>query len=77
MEVYKILHQNNVIIRELKPEKILIKYNSDDETDFDIKICDYSFSKELSDEDQTKTIIVIFKLICTRNCKRGTIYKQM
>ena len=57
MEVYKILHQNNVIIRELKPEKILIKYNSDDETDFDIKICDYSFSKELSDEDQTKTII--------------------
>ena len=57
MEVYKKLHENNVIIRELKPEKILIKYNSDEETDFDIKISDYSFSKELSDEDQTKTII--------------------
>ena len=26
MEVYKTLHQNNVIIRELKPEKILIKF---------------------------------------------------
>ena len=57
MEVYKTLHENNIIIRELKPEKILIKYNSDEDTDFDIKLSDYSYSKELSDEDETQTII--------------------
>ena len=56
-EVYKKLHEINVIIRELRPENILIKYNSLDETDFDIKICDYSYSKELSDEEETQTII--------------------
>ena len=47
MEVYQILHKNNVIIRELKPEKILIKYTNQDETEFDIKLRDYSYSKEL------------------------------
>jgi len=57
MELYKILHQNNIIIRELKPEKILIKYTNLEETEFDIKITDYSFSKELSDNEITKTII--------------------
>ena len=57
MEVYKTLHENHIIIRELKPEKVLIKYTNEDETDFDIKISDYSYSKELSDEDITKTII--------------------
>ena len=57
MEVYKVLHQNQIIIRELKPERVLIKYTNEDETEFDIKISDYNFSKELSDEDITKTII--------------------
>ena len=57
MEVYKTLHENHIIIRELKPEKVLIKYTNEDETDFDIKISDYSYSKELYDEDITKTII--------------------
>ena len=57
MEVYQILHKNNVIIRELKPEKILIKYTNQDETEFDIKISDYSYSKELSDEEVIHTII--------------------
>ena len=57
MEVYKILHQNNLIIRELKPEKILIKYTNEDETEFDIKLSDYNFSKQLADNDSSKTII--------------------
>ena len=57
MEVYQILHKNNVIIRELKPEKILIKYTNQDETEFDIKLSDYSYSKELSDEEVTHTKI--------------------
>lgn len=57
MEVYKVLHQNQIIIRELKPERVLIKYSNEDETEFDIKISDYNFSKELSDDDITKTII--------------------
>ena len=57
MEVYKVLHDNQIIIRELKPENILIQYTNEDETEFDIKISDYSFSKELSDNDLTKTII--------------------
>ena len=57
MEVYKTLHENHVIIRELKPEKVLIKYTNEEETEFDIKISDYSYSKELSDESLTKTII--------------------
>ena len=57
MEVYQILYQNNIIIRELKPEKILIQCNSKDETDFDIKITGFNYSKELADEGITKTVI--------------------
>ena len=40
MEVYKVLHDNQIIIRELKPENILIQYTNEDETEFDIKISD-------------------------------------
>ena len=57
MEVYKILHDNHVIIRELKPDQVLIKYTNEEETEFDIKISDYSVSKELSDDDLTHTMI--------------------
>lgn len=57
MEVYKTLHENHIIIRELKPESVQIKYTNEEETEFDIKISDYGVSKELSDDALTKTII--------------------
>lgn len=84
-ELYKVLYKKNIFVRELDPKKIFIKYKEDkdkkstnsSEIDFDIKISDYSKSKNIQKFDTTQTVIgssilvapeISFNLVYTNEC---------
>ena len=45
---FRKLHENNIIHRDLKLGNVLIKYTNEEKIKFIPKLCDYGFSKELS-----------------------------
>ena len=53
--VFKIMHQHNLIHRDLKLANILIKYTDETQKKFIPKLSDYGFSKDLNNSNYTKT----------------------
>ena len=49
-KAFKMMKIRNIIHRDLKPQNIFIKYNSENESDFTLKIGDYGFSREYDDK---------------------------
>ena len=53
--VFKIMHQHNLIHRDLKLANILIKYTDETKKKFIPKLSDYGFSKDLNNSNYTET----------------------
>ena len=53
--VFKIMHQHNIIHRDLKLANILIKYTDETQKKFIPKLSDYGFSKDLNNSNYTET----------------------
>ena len=56
-EVFKIMHKNHIMHRDLKLKNILFKYTNDSHTEFDVKLSDFGFSKEVGEGNITNTIL--------------------
>ena len=53
--VFKIMHQHNLVHRDLKLANILIKYTDETQKKFIPKLSDYGFSKDLNNSNYTET----------------------
>ena len=54
--VFKIMHSKNIMHRDLKLKNIMIKFpNINDRNNYEVKLCDYGFSKALDDSLVTST----------------------
>lgn len=53
--VFKIMHKNNIVHRDLKLGNILIKYDKNSKLKFIPKLSDYGFSKSMGSSDVTET----------------------
>ena len=51
-KVFKIMHKNNIVHRDLKLENILIKFLDKEKTKFVPKLADFGFSKEIEEESK-------------------------
>ena len=50
-ELFKIMHKNNIIHRDLKLKNFLIKYTNEQKTEYIIKLCDYGIGKFLDEKN--------------------------
>ena len=53
--VFKIMHKNNIVHRDLKLGNIMIKYDKNSKLKFIPKLSDYGFSKSMGSSDVTET----------------------
>ena len=56
-EAFKELLNHHIVHKDIKPENILIKFNNEDETNFDSALSDYGVSEEYDDENQMETMV--------------------
>ena len=61
--IFKKMYSIKIIHRDLKPNNIFIKYTNDEQTEFDIKLGDYGFTKEVSSAKKTRTNVGSFYFI--------------
>ena len=54
-ELFKIMHKNNIIHRDLKLKNFLIKYTNEQKTEFIVKLCDYGIGKFLEEKNNIFT----------------------
>ncbi len=55
--VFKIMQKNHIMHRDLKLKNILFKYTNDSKTDFEVKLSDFGFSKDVGEANITHTIL--------------------
>ena len=53
--VFKIMHSYNIMHRDLKLKNIMITFLNKQKTNYEVKLCDYGFSKSLDDSLVTST----------------------
>ena len=53
--VFKLMHKNNLIHRDLKLANILVKFTDESKTKFIPKLSDYGFTKDLNNSNYTET----------------------
>ena len=51
--VFKIMHKNKIIHRDLKLKNFLIKYTNEEKTEFIVKLADYGIGKFLNDSNSS------------------------
>ena len=53
--VFKIMHSYNIMHRDLKLKNIMVSFLNQQKTDYEVKLCDYGFSKSLDESNVTST----------------------
>ena len=55
--VFEIMQKNHIMHRDLKLKNILFKYTNDSKTEFEVKLSDFGFSKNVGEANITHTIL--------------------